>query len=251
MINRIQEPKFSNEKHFIIEINLFLPEKQKKIIISLFISDNIKVKELKEFISHDFDLPINRLKFFYHLEGNLEDSYEFLFEPDKKINLDLILSTPKKSATDLNYKNFSKSENIHKNINFEYKINKKNEINDSVTGNNEIFIKINNSIEKLNKSIDDKKEYLEFNGIKLLNNNICSFNNDKNNENKYDKKNNKFNFFSTELSKKNIDKIPSLLNKKRSSNTYKDIKYKNESLNTKQMNNKNIKIINFNINKSN
>ena len=74
MINRIQEPKFSNEKHFIIEINLFLPEKQKKIIISLFISDNIKVKELKEFISHDFDLPINRLKFFYHLEGNLEDS---------------------------------------------------------------------------------------------------------------------------------------------------------------------------------
>ena len=243
MINRIQEPKFSNEKHFIIEINLFLPEKQKKIIISLFISDNIKVKELKEFISHDFDLPINSLKFFYHLEGNLEDSYEFLFEPDKKINLDLILSTPKKSATDLNYKNISKSENIHKNINFEYKINKKNEINDSVTGNNEIFIKINNSIEKLNKSIDDKKEYLEFNGIKLLNNNICSFNNDKNN--------NKFNFFSTELSKKNIDKIPSLLNKKRSSNTYKDIKYKNESLNTKQMNNKNIKIINFNINKSN
>ena len=116
MINRIQEPKFSNEKHFIIEINLFLPEKQKKIIISLFISDNIKVKELKEFISHDFDLPINSLKFFYHLEGNLEDSYEFLFEPDKKINLDLILSTPKKSATDLNYKNISKSENIHKNI---------------------------------------------------------------------------------------------------------------------------------------
>ena len=237
MINRIQEPKFSNEKHFIIEINLFLPEKQKKIIISLFISDNIKVKELKEFISHDFDLPINSLKFFYHLEGNLEDSYEFLFEPDKKINLDLILSTPKKSATDLNSKNISKSENIHKNINFEYKINKKNEINDS--------------IEKLNKSIDDKKEYLEFNGIKLLNNNICSFNNDKNNKNKYDKKNNKFNFFSTELSKKNIDKIPSLLNKKRSSNTYKDIKYKNESLNTKQIDNKNVKIINFNINKSN
>ena len=148
MINQNKKIRCYADKHFIIEISLLLPDKQKKIIISLFISDNIKVKELKEFISKDFDFPINTMRLFSPLHGTLEDSYEFQFEQDKKINLNLILIAPIESAHDLNPKNILKNENIQKNIN-EYKLIKKNELNESVIRINDLF-NMNNSIQQLN-----------------------------------------------------------------------------------------------------
>ena len=89
MINQIEKLRFPSDRHFTIEISLIMPTKQKKFIISLFISDNIKVKELKEFISKDFELPVSDMIFFNAFEGILQDSYEFQFEQDKKINLSL------------------------------------------------------------------------------------------------------------------------------------------------------------------
>ena len=82
------------------------------------------------------------MRFFSPLQGTLEDSYEFQFEQDKKINLNLILIAPIESAHDLNPKNILKNENIQKNIN-EYKLIKKNELNEAVIRNNDLF-KMNN-----------------------------------------------------------------------------------------------------------
>ena len=123
MINQNNQKRYRSDRHFIIEISFIIPNKLKKFIISLFISDNLKVLELKEFISKDFDIPINTFKFFYPLEGFLDDSYEFPFEQDKKINLDLILNEPKESAFDFNCENVSKKEENQNNIN-EIKLNK-------------------------------------------------------------------------------------------------------------------------------
>ena len=53
------------------------------------ISENITVKELREFISKDFNIPINNLNFYCSSEGFLKDSFEFKFKQDNIINLDL------------------------------------------------------------------------------------------------------------------------------------------------------------------
>ena len=249
MINQIEKLRFSSDRHFTIEISLIMPTKQKKFIISLFISDNIKVKELKEFISKDFELPVSDMIFFNAFEGILQDSYEFQFEQDKKINLSLILNYQKKSASGFNYINSSKNEEIQKNIN-ESKIIKKNEINKAVTQKNE-FLKIDDMNKEINNSSNSKNEELLFNGINCYNNGINNFINNKNEKINEKVKNEKFNFFSTKINEKKSDLNHSFLNKKRNLSPHqtKMSKYIIKNQNVEE-NNKNIKIINFNINKA-
>ena len=252
MINQNKKIRCYADKHFTIEISLLLPNKQKKIIISLFISDNIKVKELKEFISKDFDFPINTMAFFSPLQGTLEDSYEFQFEQDKKINLNLILIAPIESAHGLNHKNVLKSENIQKNIN-EYKLIKKNELNESVIRNNDLF-KMNNSIQQLSDTKDEKNEYNIFKDLNLANDKINNINkNDKNESEILNKKNKNeiCNFFLTKKSEKKLNKNFSFLSKKRLNTSDNTSKSEKENHITKTKNNKSIKVVNFNVNNVN
>ena len=248
MINQIEKLRFPSDRHFTIEISLIMPTKQKKFIISLFISDNIKVKELKEFISKDFELPVSDMIFFNAFEGILQDSYEFQFEQDKKINLSLILNYQKKSASELNNINISKNEEIQKNIN-ESKIIKKNEINKAVTQNK--FLKIEDMNKEINNISSSKNEDLLFNGINCYNNGINNFINNKNEKINEKVKNDKFNFFSTKISEKKSDLNHSFLNMKRNLSPHqtKMSKYIIKNQNVEE-NNKNIKIINLNINKA-
>ena len=254
MINQKNERISFNDRHFIIEISLLLYKAQRKIIISLFISDNIKVKELKEFISKDFDFPINTMSFFNPLTGILDDSFEFQFEQDKKINLNLILNAPKQNNFNLNYQNNMKNQNIQKNIN-EYEIIKKSE------SKNKDFQKLNNSNHQLHNFINEEKKIcidIDTN----LNNNINNSNNNKNqfNNNTDNKKvdgivinkikNANFNYFLTKKFENKMDNNYSLLKKKRLSNLHQENKLKEDNLSNKEKNTKKIKIINFNVNKT-
>ena len=254
MIKQIKKGRYRSDKHFIIEISFILPNKRKKIVISLFISDNIKVKELREFISKDFNIPINTLKFFYPLEGILEDSYEFQFEQDKKINLDLILNAPKESAFDSNYRNVSKKEENQKKIN-ENKLNKKNETKTSVTRINDFF-KIISQKQEIVNSRNVQKETNLLNNQNSLKYSINIGNNDKNESKDKEKSDeNKriyWNNFLKDYNDKNNGTNQIFLNKKRFESSHKPIKSQNQKNYSKIeiKNNKNIKIINFNINKS-
>ena len=254
MINQTKQGRYRSDNHFIIEISFILPNKQKKMIISLFISDNITVKELREFISKDFNIPINNLNFFYSSKGFLKDSFEFQFKQDNIINLDLILGAPKESAFDLKYKNVSKKEENQKNIN-EYNLNKKNELKSSVTRINDFF-QINSQKRETVNSGNDKKENNLLYNQNSFNNSINNFINEKNinkdEEKKDEIKRNFLNFFLTKNNEKDKEKNPTLLNKKRFLSSQKSIKPQNQKnfLKIEQKNNKNVKIINFNINKS-
>ena len=254
MIKQTKQGRYRSDSHFIIEISFILPNKRKKIIISLFISDNITVKELREFISKDFNIPINNLNFFYSSKGFLKDSFEFQFKQDNIINLDLILGAPKESAFDLKYKNVSKKEENQKNIN-EYNLNKKNELKSSVTRINDFF-QINSQKRETVNSGNDKKENNLLYNQNSFNNSINNFINEKNinkdEEKKDEIKRNFLNFFLTKNNEKDKEKNPTLLNKKRFLSSQKSIKPQNQKnfLKIEQKNNKNVKIINFNINKS-
>ena len=254
MINQTKQGRYRSDSHFIIEISFILPNKQKKMIISLFISDNITVKELREFISKDFNIPINNLNLFYSSKGFLKDSFEFQFKQDNIINLDLILGAPKESAFDLKYKNVSKKEENQKNIN-EYNLNKKNELKSSVTRIN-YFFQINSQKRETVNSGNDKKENNLLYNQNSFNNSINNFFNEKNinkdEEKKDEIKRNFLNFFLTKNNEKDKEKNPTLLNKKRFLSSQKSIKPQNQKnfLKIEQKNNKNVKIINFNINKS-
>ena len=254
MIKQTKQGRYRSDNHFIIEISFILPNKQKKMIISLFISDNITVKELREFISKDFNIPINNLNLFYLSKGFLKDSFEFQFKQDNIINLDLILGAPKESAFDLKYKNVSKKEENQKNIN-EYNLNKKNELKSSVTRINDFF-QINSQKRETVNSGNDKKENNLLYNQNSFNNSINNFINEKNinkdEEKKDEIKRNFLNFFLTKNSEKDKEKNINLLNKKRFLSSQKSIKPQNQKnfLKIEQKNNKNVKIINFNINKS-
>ena len=254
MIKQTKQGRYRSDSHFIIEISFILPKKKKKMIISLFISDNITVKELREFISKDFNIPINNLNFFYSSKGFLKDSFEFQFKQDNIINLDLILGAPKESAFDLKYKNVSKKEENQKNIN-EYNLNKKNELKSSVTRINDFF-QINSQKRETVNSGNDKKENNLLYNQNSFNNSINNFINEKNinkdEEKKDEIKRNFLNFFLTKNSEKDKEKNINLLNKKRFLSSQKSIKPQNQKnfLKIEQKNNKNVKIINFNINKS-
>ncbi len=254
MIKQTKQGRYRSDSHFIIEISFIFPNKQKKMIISLFISDNITVKELREFISKDFNIPINNLNFFYSSKGFLKDSFEFQFKQDNIINLDLIFGAPKESAFDLKYKNVSKKEENQNNIN-EYNLNKKNELKSSVTRINDFF-QINSQKRETVNSGNDKKENNLLYNQNSFNNSINNFINEKNinkdEEKKDEIKRNFLNFFLTKNNEKDKEKNPTLLNKKRFLSSQKSIKPQNQKnfLKIEQKNNKNVKIINFNINKS-
>ena len=258
-MNLIKEPMLSTHNHFIIEITLILQKTQKKIIISLFISDTIKVKELKEFISKDFDFPINSITFFIPFKGILDDSFEFKFEPDKKINLNLILNDFLENVEDLNNKVIFKKPIIQNNINDNKKI--KNEINNSVS-NSASFFSISNDLQKLDNFKDNKNESNIYKSLNMSNIKLNIFNNNQNeiiNKNECEKtnnqiKNDKCNFILSKTNEIQRDKVLPLLNKKRFSTTFKTTKLNKDNQEIKQKKSlnsskKNIKVINFNINK--
>ena len=94
-MNQIKELKDKDSNRFIIEITLILPELQKKIIISLFISAPVTVLELKKFLSKDFEYPIQSMIFFYPLRGLVNNSYIFSSEANSKIELSLVIDDKK------------------------------------------------------------------------------------------------------------------------------------------------------------
>ena len=105
-MNQIKELKNKNNKSFIIDIIHILVNSEKnitvKIKISLSISAPLTVLELKEFISNDFGFPVKNMIFFYPLNGIIENSYKFSFEPNKKILLILILDQEKSDTNKIN-----------------------------------------------------------------------------------------------------------------------------------------------------
>ena len=281
-MNQIKELKNKNNDPFIIEITLILIESQKKITISLFISAPLTVLELKEFISKDFDFPIQNMIFFYPLKGIIDNTYIFQAEPNQKIMLDLILDDKKIDINKLNNEITSKNNNLKKipNNNFldNNLLNNQNNINNFFKNNTNL--KTIEPHQKIIDSINDKKTCHLFNSINISDNkniNIINLNNihknininnnenQKNNNYKINNKTNlnqvkanKCNFVLTKIDnrQKSIDEF--LLGKKRSNPaTFKTTILNPENEDTKSKIlvkghiNNNYKIVNFNVNKNN
>ena len=279
MMNQIKELKNKNNKSFIIDIIHILVNSEKnitvKIKISLSISAPLTVLELKEFISNDFGFPIKNMIFFYPLNGIIENSYKFSFEPNKKILLILILDQEKSDTNkinneiDIKNKNFLQFPNFFKNNIFYNKNNINNLINNLKNNKNIKIenIKLNNSIkdnkeDDLNKlqnnayfknTINDIGKSLEkINKSKDYNNMII-----KNNISLNQQKNSKCNFVLTKVDNKQNTLDENLLGKKRCNPmTFKTTILNKENENTKSKNliklqtNNNIKIVNFSVNKN-
>jgi len=284
MMNQIKELNNNNCKRFIIEINLILLDSQKRYTISLFIYTTISVLELKQFISKDFEFPIQSMIFFYPPKGIIDNAYKFLFEPNKIITIDLIIDRKKNQINKLNkeialkninYQNLEKNISNYNQILLNNKNNKNNLINNYIKpyndiNNTELLNPYNNL---LNNPFNDNKQYQlpektnYFNN--QINNNICkniknenkteNLNNvykiDNNNLNQI--KNNKCNFISTKIDTKQKISNENLLGKKRSfPATFKTTILNKENEITKQkamikpQNNSNIKIVNFSVNKN-
>ena len=281
-MNQIKELKNKNNDPFIIEITLILIESQKKITISLFISAPLTVLELKEFISKDFDFPIQNMVFFYPLKGIVDNTYIFQAEPNQKIMLDLILDDKKIDINKLNNEITSKNNEIKKIPNNNFLdinlLNNQNNINNFFKNNTNL--KTIEPHQKIIDSINDKKTCHLFNSINISDNkniNIINYNNinknlninnnenQKNNNYKINNKNNlnqvkanKCNFVLTKIDnkQKSIDEF--LLGKKRNNPaTFKTtvLNPENEDTKSKILSkghiNNNYKIVNFNVNKNN
>ena len=283
-MNQIKELNNNNCKRFIIEINLILLYSQKRYTISLFVCATISVLELKQFISKDFEFPIQSMIFFYPPKGIIDNAYKFLFEPNKIITIDLIIDRKKNQINKLNkeialkninYQNLEKNISNYNQILLNNKNNKNNLINNYIKpyndiNNTELLNPYNNL---LNNPFNDNKQYQlpektnYFNN--QINNNICkniknenkteNLNNvykiDNNNLNQI--KNNKCNFISTKIDTKQKISNENLLGKKRSfPATFKTTILNKENEITKQkamikpQNNSNIKIVNFSVNKN-
>ena len=283
-MNQIKELNNNNCKRFIIEINLILLDSKKRYTISLFIYTTISVLELKQFISKDFEFPIQSMIFFYPPKGIIDNAYKFLFEPNKIITIDLIIDRKKNQINKLNkeialkninYQNLEKNISNYNQILLNNKNNKNNLINNYIKpyndiNNTELLNPYNNL---LNNPFNDNKQYQlpektnYFNN--QINNNICkniknenkteNLNNvykiDNNNLNQI--KNNKCNFISTKIDTKQKISNENLLGKKRSfPATFKTTILNKENEITKQkamikpQNNSNIKIVNFSVNKN-
>jgi len=257
MMNQIKELKIRYNKDFKIEFTLLLLESQKKITISLIISEPVTVLELKEFISKDFDFPVKDLIIFYPLKGIMENSYIFNAEPNEKILLDLIYDDRKNDINNLNndlrlkqneYNNFQNT------INFDYHIKEnKNIITNIIKSDDKI--KIDNSNQKLVNPMNINKETFLFKNInfsdaKIDNNNKINLN--INIEEKQKNDNIKMN----EKNDLNHIKNVYLLGKKRNiTTTFKTTilnkeKEDTKTKNIKLANNNNFKIVNFSINKN-
>lgn len=274
-MNQIKELKIRYNKDFKIEFTLLLLESQKKITISLIISEPVTVLELKEFISKDFDFPVKDLIIFYPLKGIMENSYIFNAEPNEKILLDLIYDDRKNDINNLNndlrlkqneYNNFQNT------INFDYHIKEnKNIITNIIKSDDKI--KIDNSNQKLINPMNINKETFLFKNInfsdaKIDNNNKINLNinieekqkndnikmNEKNDLNHI--KNNKCSFILTKIDDTKKISNDYLLGKKRNiTTTFKTTilnkeKEDTKTKNIKLANNNNFKIVNFSINKN-
>ena len=282
MRSQIKELNNKDNKEFIIEISLILIKSLKKFTISLFISAPVSVLELKEFISRDFEFPIENMIFFYPLKGIIDNNYVFPFEINKKILLDLILDDRKNDINNNNneivlnnyikYPNtffFNNILNKQKNINNLININKNN--------NNNYINKTENLHEKLINS-DTNKEYYSL--INNKNNNISQGQdntniisiNENENINKYENinneinnmklnldqlKNNKCSFILTKIDNKQKSVNEHLLGKKRNiPTTFKTTISNKENDNAKSKNllktqiNNNFKVVNFSVNKN-
>lgn len=283
MMNQIKELNNNNFKSFIIEIYLIQLNSQKRYIISLFIYTTISVLELKKFISKDFEFSLESMIFFYPSKGIIDNTYKFLFEPNKIITIDLIIDKKKneinKANKEIALKNIN-YQNLPKNINYNQillnnKNNKNNLINNYIKPyndiNNTILLNPNNDL--LNKTFNDNKQYQLtgktnyfnnqinnniYKNIKIENklenpNNIYKI--DNNNLNHM--KNNKCNFILTKIDDKQKISNENLLGKKRSfPATFKTTILNRENDNTKQksinksQNDRSIKIVNFSVNKN-
>ena len=274
-MNQIKELKIRYNKDFKIEFTLLLLESQKKITISLIISEPVTVLELKEFISKDFDFPVKDLIIFYPLKGIMENSYIFNAEPNEKILLDLIYDDRKNDINNLNndlrlkqneYNNFQNT------INFDYHIKEnKNIITNIIKSDDKI--KIDNSNQKLVNPMNINKETFLFKNInfsdaKIDNNNKINLNinieekqkndnikmNEKNDLNHI--KNNKCSFILTKIDDtKKISNVYLLGKKRNITTTFKTTilnkeKEDTKTKNIKLANNNNFKIVNFSINKN-
>ena len=281
-MNQIKELKNKNNDPFIIEITLILIESQKKITISLFISAPLTVLELKEFISKDFDFPIQNMIFFYPLKGIVDNTYIFQAEPNQKIMLDLILDDKKIDINKLNNEITSKNNEIKKIPNNNFLdinlLNNQNNINNFFKNNTNL--KTIEPHQKIIDSINDKKTCHLFNSINISDNkniNIINYNNinknlninnnenQKNNNYKINNKNNlnqvkanKCNFVLTKIDNKQKSIDDFLLGKKRNNPaTFKTtvLNPENEDTKSKILSkghiNNNYKIVNFNVNKNN
>ena len=274
MKNQIKELNNNNCKSFIIEIYLILLDSQKRYTISLFIYTTISVLELKKFISKDFEFSIESMIFFYPPKGIIDNTYKFLFEPNKIITIDLIIDDKKKEINKVNKEIALKNKNFNQ-ILLNNTNNKNNLINNYIKPYNDInnTISLNPYNDLLNKTFKDKKQYLLAGSInnfnEQINNNICkkiksenkseNLNNiDKIDNNNFNQiKSNKCNFILTKIDNKQKISNENLLGKKRSfPATFKTTILNKENDNTKQKiinnskNNSNIKIVNFSINKN-
>jgi len=275
MMNQIKELKNISKEEFIIEISHILLGSLKKFTISIFISEPVTVLELKEFISKDFDYQIEDMIIFYEQQGILENSYTFQAEPNKKIELGLIIDDKKIETSEL-HKKISKDYKETINLQNSYispinKINSNSSLSIS-TKNNSNPIE-NNNKNLINNNINDKNDYYLPPNINLLNNkNIYDINdNIRNNDSDVNKnlnkneninlnisKNNKCNFVLTKMDSPKYINNDYLLGKKRAnSTTFKTTLHKKEDKDTKEKTlikspiNNNFKVINFNVNKNN
>ena len=143
-MSEIKELKQKNNNTNTINISYKLLDIQKVVEISLFIKEQISVLELKEFLSKDFDFPVEDIILFNPINGILDNMYQFSFEKNNVINLELILqnndnniklneadkkSDSKQMITDISNKinnNLKKNNNKNKNLNYNFQINKNN-----------------------------------------------------------------------------------------------------------------------------
>ena len=286
MRSQIKELNNKDNKEFIIEISLLLIKPLKKFTISLFISAPVTVLELKEFISRDFDLPIQNMIFFYPLKGIIDNNYVFQFEINKKILLDLILNDRNNDINNKNNEivlnNYIKYPNT---FFFNNILNKQNNINNIINlikKNNNNYINKIETIHEKSINLDNNKEYYS-----VINDRNNSFNQDQDNTNiinineninkyesinKYENinnndlhninlnlnqmKNSKCSFILTKIDKEQKTFNEPLLGKKRNiPTTFKTTILNKENENIKSKNllktqiNNNFKVVNFNVNK--
>ena len=274
-MNQIKELKIRYNKDFKIEFTLLLLESQKKITISLIISEPVTVLELKEFISKDFDFPVKDLIIFYPLKGIMENSYIFNAEPNEKILLDLIYDDRKNDINNLNndlrlkqneYNNFQNT------INFDYHIKENKNIITNIIKSDDKKNNDNSNQKLINPMNINKETFLfkniNFSDAKIDNNNKINLNinieekqkndnikmNEKNDLNHI--KNNKCSFILTKIDDtKKISNVYLLGKKRNITTTFKTTilnkeKEDTKTKNIKLANNNNFKIVNFSINKN-
>ena len=277
-MNQIKElkNKNKNKNRFIIEITLLLLESQKKLTISLFLNASVTVLEIKEKLSKDFEYPIKSMIFFYPPKGIIPNTFKFIFEPNKKILLDLIIDGKNSEINKINREialknnDFQKlPNNIHFNNNLLNDKNKTNLINNYIKPIDNNNLILNPNKELINPFINNKGSkneninYSENQNNNKINQNLKNIQNVKNvnliyNNNLSNTKNFiKYNFFLTKKDSKQQTLDENFLGKKRNClTTFKTTieSKKNENIecknSVKTQNNHNFKIVNFNVNKN-